>query len=50
MSTAPPVKLADIRTEPEAVIRQARRRQHRRWLVVGSAIALALAGAAMVSG
>jgi hypothetical protein len=35
-------------TEPEAVIREARRRQRRRWLAAGVAIAVAAAGAAAV--
>ena len=48
MNTAPPGWLAEPGTEPEAVIREARRRQHRRWLVAGVALAVAAAGVAAV--
>jgi hypothetical protein len=43
---APPGWLPDARTEPEALIREARRRQRRRWLAVGVAVAVVLAGVA----
>jgi len=46
MTSAPPGLPARPRTEPEAVIREARRRQHRRWLVVGMAMAAVVAGVA----
>jgi len=42
---APPV----ARTEPEALIKEARRRQRRRWLAVGVAVAVVLAGVAGVA-
>ncbi len=38
MKTAVPIWLAGPGTEPEAVIREARRRQHRRWLAVAVAV------------
>jgi hypothetical protein len=43
---APPGWLPDARTEPEALIREARRRQRRRWLAAGVAVAVVLAGVA----
>ncbi len=39
MKTAPP----DARAAPEALIKEARRRQRRRWLAVGVAVAVVLA-------
>jgi len=48
MTAAPPGWLPDAGTDPEAVIRDARRRQHRRWLAAGMAIAAVVAGAAVV--
>jgi hypothetical protein len=48
MKTAPPGWLAEPGLEPEALIREARRRQHRRWLAAGVAIAAVVAGAAAV--
>ena len=45
MRIAPP----DARTEPEALIKEARRRQRRRWLAVGVAVAVVLAGVAGVA-
>ena len=45
MTTAPPGWLAEPGTEPEALIREARRRQHRRWLAAGVAIAVVARGA-----
>ena len=48
MSTAPPGWLPDARAELEAVIREARRRQHRRWLAAGVAMAVVAGGAAAV--
>jgi hypothetical protein len=48
MQTAPPGRLTDAGTKPEAVIREARRRQRRRWLAAGVALAAVLAGAAAV--
>jgi hypothetical protein len=48
MQTAPPGWLPDPGTEPEAVIREARRRQRRRWLAAGVAIVTVAAGAAAV--
>jgi hypothetical protein len=43
---APPGWLPDARTGPEALIKEARRRQRRRWLAVGVAVAVVLAGVA----
>ncbi len=48
MQTAPPGWLPDAGTEPEAVIREARRRQRRRWLAAGVAMVTVAAGAAAV--
>jgi DNA-binding beta-propeller fold protein YncE len=48
VTTAPPGWLPDVGTDPEALIREARQRQHRRWLAVGVAIAAVVAGAAVV--
>jgi hypothetical protein len=48
VTAAPPGWLPAAGTEPEAVIREARRRQHRRYLVAGVALAAVLAGAAGV--
>jgi hypothetical protein len=47
---APPGWLPDARTGPEALIKEARRRQRRRWLAVGVAVAAVLAGVAGVAG
>ena len=44
MRLAPPGWLPDARTGPEARIKEARRRQRRRWLAVGVAVAVVLAG------
>jgi hypothetical protein len=49
MRIAPPGWSPDARTEPEALIREARRRQRRRWLAAGVAVAAVLAGAAGVA-
>ena len=49
MRIVPPGWLPDARTEPEALIKEARRRQHRRWLAVGVAVAAVLAGVAGVA-
>ena len=49
MKTAPPGWLPDAQTEPEALIREARRRQRRRWLMIGVAVATMLAGVAGVA-
>ena len=49
MRIAPPGGLAEARTEPEALIKEARRRQRRRWLAVGVAVAAVLAGVAGVA-
>ena len=46
MRIAPPGWLPDARTGPEALIKEARRRQRRRWLAVGVAVAVVLAGVA----
>jgi len=46
MITAPPGWRAGPGTEPEALIREARRRQRRRWLAAGVVIAVVAAGAA----
>ena len=49
MRIAPPGGLAEARTEPEALIKEARRRQRRRWLAAGVAVAAVLAGVAGVA-
>jgi hypothetical protein len=46
---APPGGLAEARTEPEALIKEARRRQRQRWLAAGVAVAAVLAGVAGVA-
>jgi hypothetical protein len=46
MRTAPPGWLPDARTEPEALIREARSRQRRRWLAAGAAVLMVSAGVA----
>jgi hypothetical protein len=51
MKAAPPSWLADPVPGPEVLIREARRRQRRRWLVAGVATAAVLTGAAaMIAG
>jgi hypothetical protein len=50
MRTAPPTGLPGTRTGPEALIKEARRRQRRRWLAVAVAVAAVLAGVAGVAG
>jgi len=47
--SAPPGWLPDTRTGPEALIKEARRRQRRRWLAAGMAVAAVLAGVAGVA-
>ena len=42
MRSAPPGWLPDARTGPEALIKEARRRQRRRWLAAGVAVAAVL--------
>ena len=49
MKIAPHGGLPDARTEPEALIKEARRRQRRRWLAAGVAAAAVLAGVAGVA-
>jgi hypothetical protein len=48
MQTAPPGRLPGARREPEALIREARRHQRRRWLAAGTALLMVSAGAAAV--
>jgi DNA-binding beta-propeller fold protein YncE len=48
VTAAPPGWLPDAGIEPEAVIREARRRQHRRWLAVAVAAAVVIGGTAAV--
>jgi hypothetical protein len=48
MPTAPPDWLPHVRREPEVLIREARRRQRRRWLAAGAAVLMVSAGAAPV--
>jgi hypothetical protein len=48
MQSAPPGWLPAARGEPEALIREARRRQRRRWLAAGTAVVMVAAGAAAV--
>ena len=49
MTTTPErAALPDAAPDAEAVIRQARRRQHRRWLAAGVAVAVMAGGAALV--
>ena len=45
MKTAPPGWLPNVGADPEALIKEARRRQHRRYLAVGLAVVVLLAGA-----
>ena len=49
MRIAPPGWPPDARTEPAALIKEARRRQRRRWLAAGAAVATVLAGVAGVA-
>jgi hypothetical protein len=49
MRIAAPGRVHDPQTEPEALIKEARRRQHRRWLAAGVAVAAVLAGAVGVA-
>jgi hypothetical protein len=49
MKTAPARGLPGTGTQPEALIKEARRRQRRRWLAVGVAVAAVLAGVAGVA-
>jgi hypothetical protein len=49
MRLAPPSWPAQAQTEPEALIKEARRRQRRRWLAAGVAVAAVLAGVAGVA-
>jgi len=49
MKTAPPGWLASVGADPEALIKEARRRQHRRYLAVGLAVVVMLAGAVGVT-
>jgi DNA-binding beta-propeller fold protein YncE len=48
VKTVPPGLVPDTGAEAEALIQEARRRRHRRWLAVGAAIAAVVAGAAAV--
>jgi hypothetical protein len=48
VKTVLPGWLPDAGTEPEALIREARRRQRRRWLAAGMAMVTVIAGAAAV--
>ena len=50
MKTAPPGRLPDVGADPEALIKEARRRQHRRYMTVGLAVVmLAVAAGVAVS-
>ena len=49
MKTAPPGWLSSVGADPEALIKEARRRQHRRYLAVGLAVVVMLAGAVGVT-
>jgi hypothetical protein len=49
MKTAPPGWLSSVSADPEALIKEARRRQHRRYLAVGLAVVVMLAGAVGVT-
>ena len=49
MRITPPGWPPDARPEPEALIKEARRRQRRRWLAAGVAVTVVLAGAAGVA-
>ena len=49
MRIAPPGWLAEARVGPEALIKEARRRQRRRWFAAGVAVAAVLAGVAGVA-
>jgi DNA-binding beta-propeller fold protein YncE len=48
VTTAPPACPAGPGTEPEAVIREARRRQRRRWLAIAAAVVTVISGAGAV--
>jgi streptogramin lyase len=48
VKTALPGGLTEPGTEPEAVIREARRRQHRRWLAIAVAVVTVISGAGAV--
>jgi DNA-binding beta-propeller fold protein YncE len=48
VKTALPGRLAEPGTEPEAVIREARRRQRRRWLAIAAAVITVIAGTGAV--
>jgi DNA-binding beta-propeller fold protein YncE len=50
MTTAPPGWLSGPGTEPEAVIREARRRQHRRWLAIAVAVTVISAAGVVIWG
>ncbi len=49
MKTAPPGWRPGVGADPEALIKEARRRQHRRYMAVGLAIVVTLAGAAGIT-
>jgi hypothetical protein len=49
VKTTSPGRLPDAGADPEALIKEARRRQHRRWTAVGPAIVVLLAVAASVT-
>ena len=49
MKTAPPGLPPDVNAGTEALIKEARRRQRRRWLAAGAAVATVLAGVAGVA-
>ena len=49
MKTVPPGWVPDLGADPEALIKEARRRQHRRYLAVALAIVVLLAGGAGVT-
>jgi DNA-binding beta-propeller fold protein YncE len=50
MITAPPGRLSGPGTEPEAVIREARKRQHRRWLAIAVAVTVISAAGVVIWG
>src|SRR6267154_3231912 len=50
MTTAPPGRLSGPGTEPETVIREARKRQHRRWLAIAVAVTVIPAAGVVIWG
>jgi hypothetical protein len=49
LKTTSPSRLPDAGADPDALIKEARRRQHRRWLAIGLAVVVLLAVAVGVT-